>query len=54
MPRGERRARSTLLETEAALRGDLVEGALDAGSGALAQVLASMATAVAQRLVVLG
>ncbi|TIC88735.1 hypothetical protein E8D34_03450 [Nocardioides sp. GY 10113] len=49
-PRPERVA---LVETETALQDDLVAASMAASSGALAQALASMATAVAQRLAVL-
>lgn len=42
-------ARAKLLRAEERLQGDLVEAAGAAGSGALAQVFASMAAAVAQR-----
>ena len=41
-------ARARLLRSEEQLQGRLVRAALDAESGALAQVLASMAAAVAQ------
>lgn len=47
-------ARERLLRSETELQGRLVEAALAAGSGALAQVFASMAAAVAQRRAVAG
>jgi hypothetical protein len=47
-------ARTELLRSEEKLQRQLVQAALDAESGALAQVLASMAAAVAQELAVEG
>jgi hypothetical protein len=49
---GPEAARARLLDSEQRLQHQLVHAALDAESGALAQVLASMAAAVAQELAV--
>lgn len=47
-------AKARLLRAEQKLQRELVQAALDAESGALAQVFASMAAAVAQELAVIG
>lgn len=54
VPTARRAALARLLQSEARLQDRLVAAAGEAGSGGLAQVLASMAAAVAQQRAVLG